>query len=702
MAALGNIRKRSGLLLAVIGIAMLAFILGDFMQSKRSGGGGSVIVGEVSGESILINVFEEKVQEGIENWKNQNPQTVLTATLTGQLRAQIWTQYIKELIMSQEYEKLGLDVSDDEFFELLQGVNVHPEISKITAFQNESTGQFDRSKVLNYLQQIDSDPTGEARSRWIGFQKYLVDLIKTSKYNSLISNAMYITTEEAKLISQENNNKIIFNYLKIPFSTIDDSLVEPSNKEIKDYYKSNKKDYQQEASKDVDYVVFEVAASDEDDLSTLDAIKDLIVDFKSYDDYELIARRNSDNTSAKFIFSKKEDLQDPKWGELFDKKEGEVIGPYLFSDGVYRIAKLVASENRADSVEARHILLTPNETMDLDSAERKINSFKDKIEQGADFGNIALKESDDKSSAIKGGDLGWFQEGTMVDEFNELCFTSAKGDLNIVKTQFGVHLVQLTNSSRKKKKIKVAFIDRYVEPSSETFNVYYSQAAEFAGKILNTGISFDSLLNDDNLVKRSDVKVQVNKQNISGLPNSREMVKWLNNAEIGQISEVFQFDNAYVVAHVTNVYEEGFTPLEEIKEQIKSLVVRDKKFTKISEMINKEKLEDIALANNISVVEDQKISFVDQNIPGIGFEPELVGLLFGDIDIGMLSEPIKGRDGLYLFTISNKENVQEIKEAEILNVKTNKKNEMRNFSNQSAYNALEKEADIKDNRTDFY
>ena len=193
-----------------------------------------------------------------------------------------------------------------------------------------------------------------------------------------------------------------------------------------------------------------------------------------------------------------------------------------------------------------------------------------------------------------------------------------------------------------------------------------------------------------------------NKQNISGLPNSREMVKWLNNAEIGQISEVFQFDNAYVVAHVTNVYEEGFTPMEDIKEQIKSLVVRDKKFTKISDMINKEKLEDIALANNISVVEDQKISFVDQNIPGIGFEPELVGLLFGDIDIGMLSEPIKGRDGLYLFTISNKENGQEIKEAEIVNVKTNKKNEMRNISNQSAYNAVEKEADIQDNRTDFY
>ena len=702
MAALGNIRKRSGLLLAVIGIAMLAFILGDFMQSKRSGVRGGVIVGEVAGENILIQVFEEKVQEGIDNWKAQNPQTVLTATLTGQLRSQVWTQYIKELIMSNEYQKIGLDVSDDEFFELLQGANVHPEISKITAFQDELTGQFNRGKVLNYLQQIDSDPTGEARSRWIGFQKYLIDLIKTSKYNSLVSNAMYVTSLEAKLITQEKDNEVTFDYIKIPFSSVADSLVEPSDKEVKNYYKANKEDYQQEASKDVDYVVFEVVASEEDDLSTMSSIKDLLVDFKSYDDYEKIARRNSDNTNARFIFSKKEDLQDPKWADLYNKDEGAVIGPYLYSDGVYRIAKLVASENRSDSVEARHILLSPTETMDLDSAERKINDFKYRIEKGEDFGNIALNESDDKSTAIKGGDLGWFKEGTMVEEFNEVCFTSKKGELNIIKTQFGVHLVQLTNYSRKQKKIKVAFIDRYIQPSSETFNTYYSKAAEFAGKILNNSISFDSLLNIQNLVKRSDVKVQANKQNISGLPNSREMVKWLNNAELGQISEVFQFDNAYVVAHVTNIYDDGFSPIEDIKDQIKSLVVRDKKFNRISSMISKDKLTDIALENNVSVVKDQKISFSTQNIPGIGIEPNFVGLLFGDKLIGVLSEPIKGRDGLYFFTISNKSSEKIIKEDQILVVKKDKKNEIRNFSTQATYNALESAAEIEDNRADFY
>ena len=177
MATLGNIRNRSGLLLAVIGIAMLAFILGDFMQSKRSGGGGTMFVGEVNGDEVLIQVFQTKIDEGIENWKLQNPEGILTQTLTGQIRSQIWDQYIRELVMNNEYEKLGIDVSDDEFFELLQGLNVHPEISKVPAFQN-STGQFDRTKVLGYLKQIDQDPTGEARTRWIGFQKYLIDLIK--------------------------------------------------------------------------------------------------------------------------------------------------------------------------------------------------------------------------------------------------------------------------------------------------------------------------------------------------------------------------------------------------------------------------------------------------------------------------------------------------------------------------------------------
>ena len=261
MATLGRIRNRSGLLLAVIGIAMLSFILGDFLKSTNSGGGQGLYVGNVLGEDVLRQNFEIKVEEGIENWKSQNQQAVLNQTTIGQIRAQIWDQYVRELIMNNEYEKLGIDVSDDEFFELLQGSNVHPEIAKVPTFQDPATGQFDRTKVLGYLKQIDQDQTGDARTRWIGFQKYLINLIKTSKYNALVNKAMYVTDEEARIDFNSNSQNVTFNYVAIPYTTVDDADVEPTESELNTYYNNHKDDYTQDASKDVDFVVYSVVPS---------------------------------------------------------------------------------------------------------------------------------------------------------------------------------------------------------------------------------------------------------------------------------------------------------------------------------------------------------------------------------------------------------------------------------------------------------
>ena len=607
MATLGRIRNRSGLLLVVIGVGMLAFIGGDFMSSLGSGGGGSIYVGEVLGEDVMRQAYEVKVEEGINNWQSQNPQSVLNQTTTAQIRSQIWDQYVRELIMENEFEKLGIDVSDDEFFELLQGANVHTEIAKVPAFQDPATGQFDRTKVLGYLKQIDQDQTGDARTRWIGFQKYLIGLIKTSKYNALVNKAMYVTDEEARIDFNSNSQNVTFNYVAIPFTSIDDADVEPTESELNTYYNNHKDDYTQDASKDVDFVVYSVVPSVEDDATTKAEITDLVADFEIFEDYELMARRNSDNTNSRFIFTTEDGLQDQNCKELFNAKEGSVYGPYQASQGVYRIAKLAAVQNRADSVEARHILIKPTQTMSMDSVNKKIDALKLAIEGGADFADLAQKNSEDKGSAIKGGDLGWFSEGAMVDEFNEACFTSNRGDLSVVTSQFGVHLIEVTKTSRKVKKVKIAYIDRVVEPSTETFNTYYSQAAQFAGKILNEGVAFDSLVTENNLVKRSDSKVTSDKQAIVGLPNSREMVRWMNTNEAGSVSEVFQFENSYVVAYLTKEYEEGTTELEDIKEQISALVIKEKKANKITESITATNdLASIASSNSTTVVSAQK------------------------------------------------------------------------------------------------
>jgi peptidyl-prolyl cis-trans isomerase D len=700
MATLEKIRSKSGLLLAVIGIAMLAFILGDLLKSTNSGVANDGNVGQVLGEDVSIQSFQQKVDEGIENWKSQNQQAVLDQTTLAQIRDQIWEQYVRELVMKNQFEELGVAVSDDEWMERISGINVHPEISKIPSFQDPATGQFDRTKVLGYLKQIDQDETGDARKRWVGFQKYLIDLIKTSKYNSLVGKAMFTTTEEAKMEFHSNTDTATFNYVVIPFTSINDADVKPTDDELEAYYSIHKAEYEQEASKDVDFVVYTVVPSVEDDAITKEEITKLVVDFEASDDYELMARRNSDNTNSRFTYNTQDELQDPNWKDLFNTTKGTVIGPYLTNPGVYRIAKLAEVAFRSDSVQARHILIKPTQTMSLDSVNTKMTALKLAIESGADFGMLAQQNSEDQGSAIKGGDLGWFQEGVMVDEFNEVCFTSKIGDLSLVTTQFGVHLIQVTKSSKSVKKAKIAYIDRTVEPSTETVNTYYSQAAQFAAKILNDGVSFDTLIATDNLAKRSDKKVTANKQTISGLSNSRELVRWMyTTAKVGSISEVFQFDNSYAVASLTKEYVKGVPELEDIKEQITALVIKDKKASKISKSIKTSDLASIASANDTSVVSGQKTTFANLKLEGIGYEPELVGGIFAN-KVGAVSSPITGRNGVYVVQVTAIDKATS--QADFGVQKLNMQTQASSYANNASYNALKKAADVQDNRVDFY
>lgn len=700
MATLQNIRNKSGLLLAVIGIAMLAFILGDLLKSTNSGGG-SNIVGEVMGEDVLIQNFQTKVDEGIENWKSQNQQKVLTQSTIGQIREQIWNQYVNELIMLEEYSKLGIDISDDEFFERIQGTEVHPEISKVPSFLDPVTGVFDRARVIGYLKQIDEDQTGEARARWNGFQDYLIGVLKSEKYNSLVGKAMFVSSKEAQNASDFNLRKRYFDYVSIPYSSIENTIVEPTISELKSFYEENKSDYTQKQSKDVDFVVYSVVPSIEDDMQTKTELANLVLDFKSEIDYELMARRNSDNTNSRFIFSKSDELQDSKWIDLFNAKQGTVIGPYLTSKGVYRIAKLAEIQSRPDSVEARHILIAPNQNRTLDSVNNIINDLKLQIENGTNFGDLAVKYSEDPGSNTKNlrGSLGWFSEGAMVNEFNEICFTANKKDLNIVNTQFGVHLIQVTKKSKSAKKVKIAYIDRIIEPSTETFNTYYSKAASFVGQVINDGISFDTLVEKNNLVKRSDSKVVPNKLAISGLPNSREMVRWLNKSDLNAVSEVFQFDNSYVVATVKSVNEEGEIDFDDVKEQITTLVIKEKKGVKISQSILKvSSLTEIAKTNGTTIVSNQNATFSNDNLVSIGYEPELLGSIFGS-KIGDISTPIIGRNAVYVIQVNSED------EAIIGNNSQQKKqlkNQEISNANRATINVLKDAADVKDYRVDFF
>ena len=701
MGTLGKIRNRSGLLLTVIGFAMLAFILGDFMQSTRSSGPSTLYVGELLGEQILIQTFEKTVDQGIENWKSQNPNQIVNQSVISSVRNQAWAQLTRELIMDEEYIKLGIGISDDEWMERISGLNVHPEVSKIPAFQDPNNGRFDRTKVLAYLQQVEQDETGASVNNWLSFQDYLINVIRNEKYDKLVEKGVYINSEESKISYNEGTQITTYNYISLPYSMIEDSLVELSDKEIKNYYNENKNDYSQEKSKNIDYVIFNVVPTKGDDLETRASLNDLKSDFVNYDDYLTLVRRNSDNARAVFNFNKKEDfVQDSAFSLLVDNNVGTVIGPYKSNPSTYRISKLVDVQMRPDSVQARHILISPSQEITIDSAKSIIFDLKRQVENGKDFGSLAQSRSDDKNSAIMGGELGWFVEGAMLEQFNEACFTSLINELKVVETQYGIHLIQVMNKSRSNKKFKIAYIDRNISASTETYNNYYTQAAQFVSSVNSDNDSFDTISMNENLVKRSDVKVVTSKENIIGLPNSRSIVKWMNKASLGDISEVFEFDNSYVVAKITKENNSEYIPLSEVENKVKQSLRSEKKYKKLVKRLGDySSLEEISETMNINIVRGKKAQMSLLSVDDLGYAPELIGTIYAT-EIGAVSDPIKLNNFLSVVSVVSQDAYRS--EGDFTAERNSLLEKIKNYTTTTSFKALETDADVLDNRSEVY
>jgi peptidyl-prolyl cis-trans isomerase D len=701
MATLQKIRNRSGLLLAVIGIAIVAFMGQDFMDSLTSGSKNSI--GEVAGEELSIQHFEERVQKGTENWKNSNPNSTLTQSTLAQIRNAIWDEYVKELLMNAEYENLGIDVVAEELFELFQGNNVHPEITKIQIFQDPTTKQFDRARMLQYMKNLESEQNAEAREQWLGFEEYISGLRKNTKYSTLVEKSMYVNTRESQLYFNQGNENINFEYVPISFTHITDSLVVVSSSEIEDYYENHIDDYRQDESRNVDYVVFTVVPSAQDDQDTRNNIDAIKSTFEAYEDFEVFVKRNSDNTNNTFIFVKEDGILDTNVTSLFNAEKGTVTGPYLFAEGNYRLAKLVDVQYRPDSVEARHILIAPDENKDIDSVNSEIAAIKTAIESGKDFAEMAQQHSIDKGSAIKGGDLGWFKEGAMVPEFNEVSFTADKGDLTIVQSQFGMHLIEVTKKSRAVKKVKIAYVERIVEPSSETYDQYYTKAAQFAGALLNTDTTtFDDLVASQNLAKRNQEQVIPSTQNISGLANSRRLIKWMNQSKPGDVSDVFEFDNNYVVAILTKINEEGDVPLEDVRTEIESKVRKESKAKMIIEEINAlnyNSLSELATAMNSEVQQASKVTFLNSQVQNLGNEPALVGIVSA-YEEEVLSHPIAGNNAVFVAKVLSKNEART--SGDFSKQKDQIAQALKQNASNSVYNTIKENAGVIDNRNDFY
>jgi peptidyl-prolyl cis-trans isomerase D len=705
MSALQFLREKAGVLVAVvIGVSLFLFVVSDFFgngRGQRQQARKYYEIGEIAGEYISYQDYEQRVQSMIEIYKLSGSTSIDEATTTS-IREQVWQQMVREVIQDKQFNKLGIGVSIEEIDELVLGNNPHPIVMQL--FTDQSTGLFNKSFMVNFLKQIELDET--AKRYWLFFENEIVNDRMNTKYNTLVSKGLYATTKQVEFEKSLSAATVDFSFIMKSFSAVPDTLVKISKSEIEAYYSKKKDNFKRTALRDIEYVTFDVVPSEEDIKQAEDWINRTKEEFAVATDPVQFINLTADSRHIGFFIpltSVPENLKD--FVKQEDKKN--VFGPFE-EDGSFKLARLLETSDRPDSVHARHILVMSGQSRSLQQARIRADSLVRIIKGGAPFEVIAMTSSEDQGSAQIGGDLGWFQEGQMVVPFNNACFTAKKGEIVTVETSFGVHIIEILGQSRNTRKYNLGIVDRRIMASSATNQRAYSEASQFAGSY-STYEKFNSAIAELKLNKRVANDVTPQQKTLPGLDNPRSLVISLFSAEADKIildnseQAVFEVGDKYVVAFCTRVQEEGIAPLANVENEIRFTLIKEKKAEIISAEFLKSReegksLDEIGRSMGLAVQEATQVNFRTYSIPGAGSEPALIAAA-SSAKQGTVAGPVKGDNGVYMVYV----NSMAASEADDLNLL--KERLMATFQMRGtyeAYEALRKGATIVDKRYKFY
>ena len=705
MAIIGKIRKHSGLVVVIVGVAIAAFVIGDFSKKANKG---TNDIGTVNGESIPYTEFNGKVEKNLETQKENSGNDKITDQETYQVRQSTWTSTVKEILMGNEYEELGLTVSPEELFDQVQGRQPHRFI--LQYFKDPATGQYNPSVVLNYLKNLDKmEP--KARNQWLQFEKAIKDDRQETKFNNLLTKGYYVPKAFLKkdFINQSKTLKVLA--VAPEMTSISDSSVKLTDADFQKFYDKNKTYFFiEDASRDLDYVLFEVKPSDIDRKRTSEDVAQLYKEFQSAIDVMTFTNANSD-VKADTMFVKKGTFPAQLDTLLFASKPGAVFPPFEFNNSWY-MAKLIELQARPDSMKGSQILLafagTGNDKITRTKAEAKakIDSLMNALKKNPQiFAEVAKKYSDYPTVKDDGGDLKWFKDGNPnFDPFFKAGLDLKPNEMKVVETRIGYSLFMLAEKSAPVTKVKAAVLSRAIVPSNQTFQDTYMKASAFAGQN-KTPEAFEKAAVSKGLQKRSAPNIKEMDSYVMGLPAAREMVRWAfaENTKLGEVSPVFDLSGKYGIAVLKNISEKGQQKLENIKARIEPSVKNMKKIDIMAEKITKEMAttKDItALAYKLNAkLDTSMVTFTGFNRSNIGRESEIVGKLFLSKK-GELVGPLTGNYGAYIVLIND---VVEAPGKDDFSYE--KMQQMQNFNQRvtgNMYTALQKTAKITDNRLRFY
>jgi peptidyl-prolyl cis-trans isomerase D len=702
MGVMTYLRERMGKIVAiVIGLSLFAFIVGEVLRQGSSFfKGDRNEIGEVAGEKIAYDEFSKKLEQNTNQFKQQSGQANLTAQFTNYLQENTWNQAVSQIILNKEIEKLGLVVSADEGDAMINGSNPDPQI--VQAFGNPQTGQLDRSKLNNFKQNLNaSKPDDPIRQQWKDFIEQMRENKVAQKYISVVNNGLYVNALDARDDYEAKNKLVNFKYVTLDYASIPDNKVTLTDDAYQSYYDEHKSEFKNKQElRSFEYVSFNAAPSKEDSAAIKDQVNKLVPAFKSSTNDSLFVQVNAE-TKAPILYKKKGQLGDPKLDSvMFSAPKGFVYGPYL-SNGSYKLAKLVDSRISPDSVKARHILID-DKIIGVEKAVAKADSIKKLIEGGKSFADMAKMYSIDKNSGEKGGNLGTFARGAMIPVFEDAVFNGKKGDLKVVTSQFGVHLIQIEDQKGSSQVVKVAVVDKPITASTKTQAAAYSKAQAFLGAL--TKGNFDDVVKKEGLTKKVANDVNALAASLPGLDNAREVVRWAFKAEKGDFgNQVYVVGDQYIIPVLTAIKPKGILPLEAVKKQIEPAVRNHVKAKQLTDKLQAaangaSTLDQVAQKAGTKVVPVQNIVFANPVIPGLSVEYKVVGTVFGSKP-NKLSKPIEGQHGVYVFSVDNFINPAPLTNA--VRERQQIEQALLQRSQSQLFEALQDKANVKDYRSKF-
>ncbi len=702
MAFIGSLRNKMGTWVVVfVFVAIAAFTLGDIFSGNSSIlNWGKNSVGEIAGKEISYDEFQSVLQERENNYILNFGREPGDREKTG-LRQQTWDLLIARHAIESQYEKVGVEVNDDEVVDMISGKNVDPGVMQ--AFTNQETGQFDRAMLGNYINQVKAMPlSSEQRIRWELFQKDLRPGRARIKYENLLIKTNYVTSAEAEREYHLQSDVAEVKYVYVPFYAVSDSSATVTDKDLQEYYNKNKERFKTDETRDLKYVSIPLVPSAEDSLIVFEDLQKAVAEFKNEAEDSIYAATNSDGRDA---FVKYSISTLPAFVNQDSLVQGKVFGPVLDGE-TYKVVKV--SKIFKDTVfnaRAKHILIRWADTSEGAKKEAKTkaqNILKD-IKGGADFGAKAREFGTD-GTASRGGDLGWIASGQMVKPFEAAVFGATKSGLvnEVVETEFGYHIIEVTNV-KSNDAYKLAIVERSITPSDATTNESFRKAEAFASALTDLA-SFEATAKKSGLVVMDAPDVNAADRSIGTLTDARQIVQWLfRDASTGKISQVYDLQDQNVVAIMTNKIEKGYKPLDIVKTEITPAVRNLVKGKIIIEKLESSKgtLDEAAklfgdLANVYST-SDLKLN--SNSMPTVGFDPQAVGLAFS-LESGKRSKPVAGDNGVVLLELQNKTIAPSIE-----NYSTYKDQLIQNAASRSGFNiteAIKINSDIVDKRYKFF